>query len=267
MVDLYVWKPSLALFRALEWRAAYRYRDLCRCPVLDLGCGDGEIHRLFLGDAGSVGIDVDAAPLPMAKLFMKKVVQGDARQLPFRAGAFGSIVGICAVEHLRDIDTCLTEAARVLRPGGILIATVPSSNWKILYCWNNILSRMGLPGLGRRIVNAHDSRMAHLNLFDPAEWTRRFRQAGFEPVAIDPFLTPRAAWFVTFLESIFEQPFPFPGFWTRDGTFYFMSGILRRIGGKRFWKRIFLWLIRPFYQEEVAHDGIAGGAVLVARKV
>jgi ubiquinone/menaquinone biosynthesis C-methylase UbiE len=156
---------------------------------------------------------------------MKMVVQGDARRLPFRAGTFGSILGICVVEHLLDIDTCLTEAARVLRPGGTLIATVPSSHWKALYFWNSVLSTLGFPKLGRRIVDAHDQRMAHRNLFGPVEWTRRFREAGFEPIAFDPFLAPRTAWFVTFLESIFEQPFPFPGFWTSDGTFYFMSGV------------------------------------------
>lgn len=267
MVDLYPWKVSLALFRALEWRGVYHYQALCSPPILDLGCGDGAIHHLFLGDVESVGIDVDPSPLPKAKLFMKKVVQGDARHLPFRAGTFGSILGICVVEHLWAIDACLTEAARVLRPGGTLIATVPSSNWKALYFWNSVLSTLGFPKLGRRIVDAHDQRMAHLNLFGPVEWTKRFRQAGFEPIGFDPFLSPRTARFITFLESIFEQPFPFPGFWTNDGTFYFMSGVLRRIGGERFWKRIFLRLITLFYQEEAVHDGIAGGTILVARKV
>jgi hypothetical protein len=68
------------------------------------------------------------------------------------------------------------------------------------------------------------------------------------------------------MESIFERPFPFPGFWKRDGTFYFTSGVLRRVGGEWFWKRIFLRLITPYYREEAVLDGIAGGTVLVARK-
>src|SRR6266571_1025048 len=267
IVDLYPWKPSLALHRALEWRGIYQYRDLCLEPILDLGCGDGAIHALFFGKSNSVGIDVDHTVVLRAKHLMGKVVRGDARWLPFKAGVFGSIIGICVAEHLPEVDACLTEVCRVLRPGGVLIATVPSAHWKPLYFWNRFFTALGCPRLGRKIVDVHDQKMVHLNLLSPDEWTRRLVQIGLEPFAYVPFLAPRTASFVTFLESIYELPFPFPGFWTNSGAFYFATGILRRVGGVRFWKRVFSRAIAPFYQEAIGPGGIAGGTMFVARKL
>lgn len=266
LVDLYPWKPSLALFRALERRGVRRHLARLSSPVLDLGCGDGEINRLFLPECDSVGIDWGPEPLPKAKRLLGKVAQADARRLPFRSGSFGSVFGNCAIEHFPDIDLCLAEASRVLRPGGTFIATVPSVHWKALYVWNRFFSSLGCPGLGRTIVDAHDRAVVHRNLFGPEEWSERFRRAGFEPLSFDPYLSARGARFTTFLESVLARPFPFPGFMTRSGTFYFLSGVLRRLGGERFWKRAFTRLIRPFYEEEIGPEGIAAGTVLVARK-
>lgn len=266
LIDLYPWKPSLALFRALERRAVRRHLTRLSSPVLDLGCGDGEINRLFLTELDSVGIDWGTMPLAKAKRLMGKVAQADARRLPFRSGSFGSVFGNCAIEHFPDIDLCLAEASRVLRAGGIFIATVPSAHWKTLYVWNRFFSSLGCPGLGRKIVDAHDRAMVHRNLFGPEEWTGRFRMAGFEPVSFDPYLSARGARFTTFLESVLSRPFPLPGFMAPSGTFYVFSGVLRRLGGERFWKRVFTRLIRPFYEEDVGPEGLAAGTVLVARK-
>lgn len=266
VADLYPWKPPVVLFRALEWRGVYRRRGLLSAPMLDLGCGDGAIHRLFFGANGGVGIDVEPGPLVHAKRRMGKVVRADAEQLPFRDAAFNTLFGNCSVEHVSNLARCLAEAARVLRPGGIFMATVPSGNWKSLYCWNRFYTHLGFPRLGRKIVDAHDRKMAHYNVYDSDEWARRLRQAGLEPVGFDPYLTPAGARFTTLAESILALPFPFPGFFKPSGLFYFMVGVLRRLGGEAFWKRIFLRLVRPLYEQPVGADGIAGGVVVIAQK-
>lgn len=266
VVDLYPWRPSLALFRALEWRAVHQYAMQLSEPILDLGCGDGAIARLVLGRREIVGVDRTRAPLETAKRVLDKSVQGDAGRLPFRNGSFGGVFGNCSVEHFPDLDLCLAEIGRVLRPDGILIATVPSGHWKALYVWNRFCCALGLPRLGRRLVDAHDRRMAHLNLFRPGEWTPRLQKAGFEPLAFVPYLAPRGARFATFVEWLFALPCPFPGFTKVSGTYYFLVGVLKRIGGERFWKPIFLRSIKRFYEEEVGPDGLAAGLVVVAQK-
>ena len=266
LVDLYPWKPSLALFRALEWRGVSRYYPLLASPVLDLGCGDGQINRLVLGQWESVGVDVDPASLSKAKPLIRRVVQADARWLPFRDRSFGTFFGNCAVEHLSELSLCLAEAARVLRRGGVFIATVPSGHWKSLYCWNRLFSSLGMRRLGRRIVDAHDRQMAHHNLLGPEEWAMALKKAGLSPVAFDPYLGPRGARFTTFVESVWALPFPVPGFFRPSGTFYLLAGVLRRVGWERFWKLVFLRWVRPLYEEPIGPDGVAAGLVVVARK-
>ena len=61
LVNLYPWKPSMALFRALEWRIIYRHKMLLSTPILDLGCGDGRIVIAAAREFGSyaTGIEID----------------------------------------------------------------------------------------------------------------------------------------------------------------------------------------------------------------
>lgn len=52
-------------------------------------------------------------------------VQSDALALPFRDQAFGAVLMAEVIEHVRAPAVALAEAARVLAPGGVLIATAP----------------------------------------------------------------------------------------------------------------------------------------------
>ena len=266
LVNLYPWKPSMALFRALEWRIIYRHKMLLSTPILDLGCGDGWINHLVLGEDMTVGLDMAPENVKKAKNLIKRVVCGDARHLPFRHKIFGSIYSNCVIEHLPEIDACLAEAVTVLRPGGILIATVPNSHWKTLHFWNRFFSAIGVPRLGRKLVDAYDRQMIHLNLLSPDVWVQKLHKAGFQPIIIDSFLSPTNALFVTFIESIFMLPFPFPGFWKEYGIFYFVAGVLKRIGAGRLWKKFFARVITLLYQKEIYPVKIGAATLLVARK-
>lgn len=54
------------------------------------------------------------------------VIRGDATNLPFRDSSFGCIITSEMLEHVPDDVRALSELSRVLRPGGTLVATVPS---------------------------------------------------------------------------------------------------------------------------------------------
>ncbi len=90
--------------------------------VLDIGCGKGQFLFYSRASCGQlVGIDAGAhfAPEPMATV---DLTRGDIRLLPIVAGSFDKAYSLDVLEHLDEegISSMLTEARRVLKPGGKL---------------------------------------------------------------------------------------------------------------------------------------------------
>lgn len=90
--------------------------------LLDLGCGWKPYASLFTGQVTlHVGID-----LPTSRSGSTVVdVYASGLALPFRAGAFDAVLCTEVLEHVPEPNQLLTEVARVLRPGGALVLTVP----------------------------------------------------------------------------------------------------------------------------------------------
>ncbi|MDQ3148178.1 MAG: class I SAM-dependent methyltransferase, partial [Actinomycetota bacterium] len=100
-------------------------------PVLDVGCGRGELLSVLAarGVAGR-GVDLNAEMVTEARDAGLDVAQGDAiahlRALPERS--LGSIIAIHVVEHLElhALTELLELAATRLVPGGVLVAETPN---------------------------------------------------------------------------------------------------------------------------------------------
>ncbi|WP_028619912.1 malonyl-ACP O-methyltransferase BioC [Pseudomonas sp. Ant30-3] len=91
---------------------------------LDLGCGTGYFSRVLAERfAGSQGIALDIAegmlnharPLGGARDF----IVGDAERLPLQASTCDLIFSSLAVQWCADFASVLSEANRVLKPGGV----------------------------------------------------------------------------------------------------------------------------------------------------
>ena len=96
--------------------------------ALDLGAGDGrlgallEARSLTLADVSPVALERAAARLPEAAVVE---LEPDA-PLPLSDNAFDLVLCAETLEHVRDVQLLLSEARRVLRPGGELAITTPA---------------------------------------------------------------------------------------------------------------------------------------------
>src|SRR5687767_13927348 len=90
--------------------------------VLDVGCGTGRNLPLFRPGVRVVGLEPSAEALARARRRAPGVplVQGDAEALPFRAGAFDTVVIGLVFCSVPDPARGLGEVRRVLKPGGAL---------------------------------------------------------------------------------------------------------------------------------------------------
>ena len=90
--------------------------------VLDLGCGVGHSYEL-LAPRPSVGLDADAGALAGQR---RETVVGDMRALPFADASFAAVLSVHSIEHVPDAERALSEAARVLEPGGTAVFVTPN---------------------------------------------------------------------------------------------------------------------------------------------
>lgn len=95
--------------------------------LLDVACGTGIVtRRLATGRPGLRVTGADAAH-GMARLAAARlpgaVVLADSRQFPFEDGSFDAASVVWLLHLLDDAAPVVAEAARVLRPGGVLVTT------------------------------------------------------------------------------------------------------------------------------------------------
>jgi SAM-dependent methyltransferase len=111
-----------ALVPDVHKRVARRLLAERLLPVLDIGCGEGELAR-HLPPGAWVGVDSSAAMLAAAP---RPSVRADATALPFPDGSFASAALLYVLYHLGDPSVALAEARRVLTAGGLVAVAAPS---------------------------------------------------------------------------------------------------------------------------------------------
>ena len=132
--------------------------------VLDLGCGVGGVSRAAPGGVRVIGVDLDHGALRLASR-QGAVLAWDAgagRHLPFPSNRFDAVIARDVLEHLDYPWDTVHEIRAVLRPGGLVLASVPMARPRVV--WNDYTHRRGFTRAAIRLL---------------------FLDAGFEVVRVD----------------------------------------------------------------------------------
>ena len=131
------WTHKYQMGGALEYRSAlfkHIVGELCPSSecILDFGCGTGHIAASLAKEGHSlVGCDMSSAMLAEAECLFGEAVQfcrlePNWTTLPFSTGEFGLVMASSVLEYVEDVALVLSELARIVRPGGFLLMTVPN---------------------------------------------------------------------------------------------------------------------------------------------
>ena len=158
--------------------------------VLDVGCGRGEIlRRCAEMDVLAYGVDFAPVAVRMARelaLGGVGLYQADAKALPFPGGLFDRVLMFDLVEHLHpwELDRALSDARRVLRPGGRLVVHTAPNAWYDRFAYPIVRRVRTLTGQGRRYPKdprsiIPDNLDVHVNEQSVLSLRRSLARAGF----------------------------------------------------------------------------------------
>jgi len=96
--------------------------------VLEVGPGPGELSERMATELGAevLAIDVSERMVELCRARAVDARLGDVQALAFEDASFDLVVAAWVLFHPEDLDRALSEIARVLRPGGRLIAATNS---------------------------------------------------------------------------------------------------------------------------------------------
>ncbi len=179
--------------------------------LLDVGCNVGA----WLSDVRNrrpkaliAGVELNAPAIAAAARNVPEaaLARSVAERLPFPDGTFDCVTCLEVIEHLpaSNWQSAIAEMRRVLKPGGVLIVTVPHAG---LFAWmdsNNVRHR--LPGIYKSIVRRGLRDANYDALERHVEWHKHFTTSELEGVIVPgewasvrfsyggSFLMPLADW-------------------------------------------------------------------------
>ena len=196
--------------------------------VLDVGGGAGNMAHHLSHYGQVIGIDFSSRPLPVAQQRGLTVLQGGGDALPFADAEFDLVALLDTVEHIPDELGVFQECARVLKPGGKLIVTVPAFMW--LWSYNDEINahqrRYTAPELRQKIelFGLEVRRISYNNFFlFPAVAAMRLLRP-YRPSLKSPHLTQA--------EDVYQvemEPIPEPANTFLHGVYRLEAELLQRV--------------------------------------
>ena len=171
---------ALALLRAIECRelGVLEFEE----PLLDLGCGDGLFAQVFFEKRHLVGLDYSMKELLTARsrAAYDELVRADIAATPFPDDSFATVFSNGVLEHVENLCDGLREIARVLRPGGRLIFTVPTMKDELELSGAALLRGLGALGLAQKYADGYNRVFGQINVLDIDPWRSLLNECGLE---------------------------------------------------------------------------------------
>jgi 2-polyprenyl-3-methyl-5-hydroxy-6-metoxy-1,4-benzoquinol methylase len=171
--------------------------------ILDVGCGSGAYTRELVQRGAKVtATEVAPTPLALAQRNLGDLAEQvdfrleDAQALDLPDAAFDKVLLTEVIEHVPEPERAIAEAARVLRPGGVLVVSTPSrfSPMNLAYDLKRRVRRYGFnehlheltPGSFRRLVGGHFDveRLEYANFLLPYPADELYMRLGSPAVAL-----------------------------------------------------------------------------------
>jgi SAM-dependent methyltransferase len=95
-------------------------------PLLDVGCASGAMLDVLSEFGSATGVDPDPESVALARNQGHDALEAALPALPFADETFTACTCLDVLEHLPDDAAALAELARVTRPTGALLVTVPA---------------------------------------------------------------------------------------------------------------------------------------------
>jgi SAM-dependent methyltransferase len=154
------WKNLLFNYRLRKRKAGRAIAGL-RAPILDIGSG---ISPLVSDNVTAILGDTALTAMQVARSQTHTTAVLDVTALGVRSGSVNAVVCSEVLEHLADDQAALREIARVLRPAGEVVLTVPLH----AYLWHR-----------------DDDMVGHYRRYNPSAFHEVLRATGLEVVATD----------------------------------------------------------------------------------
>ena len=177
------------IHRTLEWDEPSFRRYLAPLigldSVLDYGCGEGCSYQRRLAGVVKTYVGADVAEVARADARQKGLatlkIDPETSGIDSPDNRFDGAACIEVLEHLFDPLKAAREINRVLKPGGVLVATVPNFGY---HAWRMLaLLRAQVP------LEPHSNRYdgVHIRFFSKLLFTRLFQDAGFVDIKIGSY--------------------------------------------------------------------------------
>jgi SAM-dependent methyltransferase len=183
LMDYLVQAPlALAIERIVE--CSILSRMPFEAPILDIGTGEGLFVNILFREKIDLGIDPNAKELERARQLggYDTLVKCFGDKIDRPNDSFRTIFSNSVLEHIEQLEPVLSEAHRLLAPGGRFYMTVPSDLFEHYSVINQMLLLLGLKGLASRYRAFFNRFWVHYHGYSVSKWVKLAEKAGFSVV-------------------------------------------------------------------------------------